>query len=129
MDSSVIIIPSLLKGFLAASEEAPNKSHKKKAPKGKQHRNLKKLEYIFVKSSKRTTKYHDYFNPSPEVEIRLIGMEKRVNKRNFGCVKTRISIDLSVFLDAGDQGQETRGRHRRYGYKVHRVFRLIAIRS
>lgn len=125
----MIIIPPLLKGFLAASEEAPNKSHKKKAPKGKQRKNLTKVEYIFVKSSKRTTKYHDYFNPSPEVEIRLIGMEKKVNKRNSECVMTRISFDLGVFLDVGDQDQETTGRHRRYGYKVHQVFRLIAIRN
>jgi hypothetical protein len=57
-------------------QTAKGKSKKGKQPK--QRKNLHKITYSFDISSKRTSLYADYFDPSPEVESRLLGLSEMV---------------------------------------------------
>lgn len=51
--------------------------------KGKSGRNtrkeIQKAKYSFVKSSKKTRAYSDYFNPDVDVERRMMGLSAAVN--------------------------------------------------
>ncbi|TFK54684.1 DNA-binding protein [Heliocybe sulcata] len=50
----------------------------KSKAKGKQakRKNLQKKSYRFVRSSKRSVAYHDYFSPDPDVEKRILGLSE-----------------------------------------------------
>lgn len=49
-----------------------NKSKAKGKPKTRKE--MQKTRYYFVKDSKRTAAYRDYFNPDVNVERRVMGM-------------------------------------------------------
>lgn len=50
---------------------------KTKAGKARQRKNLKK-EYVFSRSSKQSQQYLDYFNPTMDAEMALIGFDNLV---------------------------------------------------
>ncbi|KAF7792377.1 hypothetical protein EIP86_003414 [Pleurotus ostreatoroseus] len=54
-----------------------SKSKNKKGSKSKQARRktMQKSRYIFVREIKKTQEYKDYFNPNPEVEKRILGLD------------------------------------------------------
>ncbi|THH17110.1 hypothetical protein EW146_g3631 [Bondarzewia mesenterica] len=74
------------------SGKGKGKAGKAKGKQPKQRKNLKE-EYIFVKSSKQTQEYLDYFNPKMDVEMKLIGFDNLVRESKR---KTRMQgVDVS----------------------------------
>ncbi|KAI0053877.1 hypothetical protein FA95DRAFT_1600397 [Auriscalpium vulgare] len=49
--------------------------------RAKPRKNIQKPKHVFVKTSKRSQQYLDYFDPSTSTEMRVMGMDKLASKR------------------------------------------------
>lgn len=47
----------------------------------KTQKELQRTQYVFLHASKRGKAYHNYFNPDPQVENRLMGLADKVRAR------------------------------------------------
>ncbi|KIK61869.1 hypothetical protein GYMLUDRAFT_58517 [Collybiopsis luxurians FD-317 M1] len=62
-------------GFVQTrSKSVKGRGGKGKAKQAKTRRGLQKQKFVFNHQSTRTQEYRDYFDPSPEVESRLLGL-------------------------------------------------------
>jgi hypothetical protein len=64
---------------LLSTRTRPIKNRGKAKGKAKTRKELQKAKYYFVKSSKTTTAYLDYFNPDADVEKRMMGLSEAVS--------------------------------------------------
>jgi len=67
------------------------KGKSKAKGKSKTRKEIQKAKYYFVKSSKMTAAYADYFNPDVDVERRMMGLSEAVSD----C---RCSLSFAVCL-------------------------------
>lgn len=66
-------------GFMKTHTRNTTKSKSKAKGKPKTRKEMQKARYYFVKDSKTTVAYQDYFNPDVDVERRVMGVTVAVS--------------------------------------------------
>jgi hypothetical protein len=77
--------------------ETRARSHKSKAKKTKNRKNVHRAKYRFNRVILSSVEYSHYFNPDPDVEARLLGLNDLV------CGRVSYLIDLTVHIEGSFQ--------------------------
>ncbi|KAI6034739.1 hypothetical protein BKA83DRAFT_4121790 [Pisolithus microcarpus] len=96
---------STVNDSLGSTRDITKKTKKQTRSKArKTQKELQRTRFVFLRPSKRSKAYHDYFNPDPAVENRLMGLTNKVDPETI-----RISIfhvsDLQIRTSSSMKGK------------------------
>lgn len=74
-----IATESAVNDSLGSTRDIAKKTKKQTRSKArKTQKELQRTKFVFLRASKRSKAYHDYFNPDPAVENRLMGLTNKI---------------------------------------------------
>ncbi|KAI6045573.1 hypothetical protein EDC04DRAFT_2633822 [Pisolithus marmoratus] len=78
-DEAFIATESAINDGLGSTRDIAKKTKKQARSKArKTQKELQRTKFVFLHASKRSEAYHDYFNPDPAVENRLMGLTDKI---------------------------------------------------
>ncbi|KAI6131997.1 HORMA domain-containing protein [Pisolithus croceorrhizus] len=105
-DEAFIATESAINDGTGSVRDIAKKTKKQTRSEAKKtQKELQKTKFVFLHASKRGKAYHDYFNPDPVVENRLMGLTDKVDPKIIHIHKHHSRIRFSDSYRFFDEGQ------------------------
>lgn len=104
-DEAFIATESAVNDSLGSTRDIAKKTKKQTRSKArKTQKELQRTKFVFLRASKRSKAYHDYFNPDPAVENRLMGLTNKVDPETIHISIVHVS-DLQIRTSSSMKGK------------------------
>lgn len=104
-DEAFIATESAINNGLESIRDIAKKTQKQTRSKArKTQKELQRTKFVFLRASKRSRAYHDYFNPDPAVENRLMGLTNKVDPETIHISIIHVS-DLQTRTSSSMKGK------------------------